>query len=104
MSDLERDRAAHMSDARRCIQSGMQVTYTTVRGLLRALDQEHAERDALLAKFEALADEFHRTADACRNYADARAGLSDEANLRTAEAVNRNRAIELRAVIAEARA
>lgn len=86
MSDLERDRAAHVSDARRCIQSGMQVTYTTVRGLLRALDQERAERDALLAKFEALAD---RWADDT--------GIEGYINLGEAEDA-------LRAVIKEARA
>lgn len=54
----------------------------------------------LLARMEALAYEWERTADECERLSQVRAGLSDERDLRTAGLVNRRRATDLRAALA----
>lgn len=51
MTELTETERAHVSDARRCMANGWNVSYTTVQGLLDALAAARAEvaRDMLVA-------------------------------------------------------
>lgn len=82
--------------ARQVADIGSDVVTADHAREVEALRAKHA---ALVARVEALADEWERTANECERLSHIRAGLSDERGLSTAGMVNRQRAANLRAAL-----